>query len=928
MTRFNPSADARTRYDGDQPTRAAGGKKARKTASKSGNGTAPVRSFFGAELVEGRGRKGTTGKRTSQFLKDNADKFGLEGIELEPRDEREGAATASVRYRQTHHGIPVHRSQLVVALRKSDGAVISATNEVDYQLPAALGKRKPRLSADQALDAARERFAADFAEAHTGDPELYVYRHRAAIDPAEVYDGPPIRARMMRAGSATEGTAYLTWRIPVDTENPDGEWIAFLDADSGELLAVLDQRRYATTKAYVFSPDPITYSQNDNLTWSDTEATLNAHRVEVTLENLNTPSNGSFALTGSWVRCIEKEAPTFNQPTAAEFKYGSKQREFLSTMAYYWVDRIVTYLRSLGVTGYNTAVTGALDVDAQSLNGADNSHFSTGAGGAHLCFGEGGVPDANDAHVIIHEYGHTMHWELGADQNGPSGFYEEGMVDLLAAAYLDRFNTAQYHREQVFPWDNNKNINWDPKRRLDLPERFDDAGFASYGAYHKGDILATALWDIFLNIGGASAHPGVRQNAADTVVRTMMEMLLTVADERPALDLANGWINADVALTGGLHRKVAWDAFRRRGLWSDFTPTGNTDVYIRDSAGDTGEHSSPEVHWASPDLWVRLNPPGAGENPDDGHQPPILNQPNYLYVRVHNRGSAAASGFNVTAYHCDPATAMLWPTHFTSMGALAIPGSIPAGGSTRVGPFIWTPTHSDHECLFAVAHGASDPAITSTVTGQVDHWKLVRFDNNVGQRNVQPVYAVPGGKLKTSFLMRGSDRPTTNRLTIDAGALPGDTAITVSLPRRLGDAASGSTGLTLVEQTDRIARYALNGGHTGSLDGFEMPTSDEATVTLDVDFSVSAQHLKTYPIIATQEQDGEIAGRLSIELTAVKETDDFVYGNPRSLELHTVHCPLWPRISQRNKVPYREISDGVARGYNGCAFCLPEHHTG
>ncbi|MGH3737592.1 MAG: M36 family metallopeptidase [Micromonosporaceae bacterium] len=919
MTRLNPSADRRTRYDREPEA----GTKRPKTTQDTG----PVRAFFGAELISGRDRAKKLDTRTRKFLSDNTDQFRLEGIELETRDEREGAATASVRYRQKHNGLPVHLSQLVVAVRKSDGAVISTTNEVDYKLPARLGKRAPRRDAAQAAQSVRDTFGADFSVVTTGEPELYVYRHRVLADPAEVYDGPPVRARMLTAGTAAEGTAYLAWRVPLDTADPDGEWVVFVEADTGEVLAVLDQRRYASTKAYVFAPDPITYSQNDNLTWNDTEATLNQHRIEVTLENLDTPNNGSYALSGSWARCTEKEAPVFNQPTAAEFKYGAKQREFLSTMAYYWVDRIVTYLRSLGVTGYDNAVTGPLDLDAQSLGGADNSHFSTGAGGAHLCFGEGGVPDANDAHVIIHEYGHAMHWELGADQNSTHGYYEEGLVDLLAACYLDRFNTAQYHREQVFPWDNNKNINWDPKRRLDLPERFDDAGFANYGAYHKGDILATALWDVFLNIGGASAHPGVRQAAADTIVRTMMEMLLTVADERPALDLANGWINADVALTGGLHRKVAWDAFRRRGLWTDFTPTGNTDVYIRDSAADTGEHASPEVHWASPDLWVRLNPPGAGENPDDGHQPPILNQPNYLYVRVHNRGSQQASNFSVTAYHCDPATAMLWPTHFTSMGSLAVGAAIPAGGDVRVGPFIWTPTHSDHECLFAVADGATDPAITGTVTGQVDHWKLVRFDNNVGQRNVQPVYAVPGGKLKTSFLIRGSDHPTRNHLVIDASALPGDTAITLSLPRRLGDSATGSTGLTLAAQTDRIDRYTIHGGTTASLDDFPMPTSDEASVTLEVDFSVSAQHMKTYPIIASQLQDGEVAGRLSIELTAVKETDDFVYGNPRSLEMHTVHCPLWPRISQRNKIPYPNISDGKARGYDGCAFCLPEHHT-
>ncbi|MGH3714610.1 MAG: M28 family metallopeptidase [Micromonosporaceae bacterium] len=351
------------------------------------------------------------------------------------------------------------------------------------------------------------------------------------------------------------------------------------------------------------------------------------------------------------------------------------------------------------------------------------------------------------------------------------------------------------------------------------------------------------------------------------------------------------------------------------------------DLYIRDSAIDTGAQPSGVPHWISPDLWVRLNPPGPGEDPDAGHQNPVLNQPNHLYVRVRNRGTAASAAVTVATYHCDPATAMLWPTHFTSMGTLTVPGGVPAGGAVRAGPFVWTPTHSDHECLLAVASAGGDHAVPDFFGGVLRHDLLVRYDNNVGQRNVSPVYAVPGGKLKTSFLVRGAELPSSNELSIDATALPPDTGIVVQLPRRLTDSASDATGMTVAAQTSRLTRYELAGGDVGRLRGFALPPLDEALVGLRVDFSLDAQHLQTYPIIATQIQDGSIAGRLSIELTAVKETDDFVYGNPRSYELHTVHCPLWSRIAVPHRVPYPSIEDALARGYNGCAYCLPEHHT-
>lgn len=53
-----------------------------------------------------------------------------------------------------------------------------------------------------------------------------------------------------------------------------------------------------------------------------------------------------------------------------------------------------------------------------------------------------------------------------------------------------------------------------------------------------------------------------------------------------------------------------------------------------------------------------------------------------------------------------------------------------------------------------------------------------------------------------------------------------------------------------------------------------------------------------------------------------------MFGNPRSKELHVVACPFWQRISQRNKIPYATVQEGLARGYDGCAFCLSSFDTG
>jgi hypothetical protein len=923
MSRLKPTKDNRTSYD-------------KKTGA--------VRSIFGSELVEPvpEAKRGlTTEGKTDDFLEVNKDLFKLEGITLEKADVREGSATQSVRYEQKHQGIPVYGAQLVIGLRKQDTRITSAINKVDYEIPATLGPDSAALSADEAVDKVHERFDDRFGAIEIGTPTLFIYRHMPPETAQLPYDAPPIRDEMLGLGTGKARQAYLVWQVLMDTQDPDGNWELLVDAVNGDLVAVKDRRRYATRKGYIFWPDPVSSSQNDTISWNTSESTLNGQRVEVDLENLNSPVGGKYKLNGSWVKNVDKESPTLAPPeTTGHFKYGSKADFFLNAMAYYYLDRLIMYLRSFGVTAYNNAVTGPIEVDPQAENGADNSHFHANIGGVpYITHGKGGVPDASDPGVITHEYGHAVHHYL-LPSNVPNSSYEEGFNDFLAACWLDRYNTHQFQREEVFPWDNCPNIHWDPSRRVNLTARFDDSGFSGYGFYFKGDIMATALWDLFLNIGGDSSNENVRKAAADAVIHLYLEMLVAVQDNDPVADLINGLITADDAMTGGLYKKVIWDAFQRRGLWSDFTPQGNVDLYIRDSSGDTGEHASPQVHWHSPDIWVRNNPPPAnpndpsdpnyGEDPDAGHQPPINNVPNYMYARVHNRGSqqASANTFSVEAFHCNPGTGMLWPNHFQSMGTLPITAAIPANGSVRVGPFIWTPQIQDHECLLAVVHGTSDPAISGSVIGPVDHWKLVRFDNNVGQRNVSPQNSVLGGKTKTSFLVRGTTHPSTNSLSIDASALPSDTKIQLRVARSMTDQAVGLSGFTLSDQNSRWSTLDLTGGTVGIIEDFPLGTNDERSVTLDIDFSYQAQHLQRYPIVASQEQDGVLAGQLTIEITAVKESEDYVYGNRRSKELHTLNCIFQAQMSTHNKVPFATVQDGLARGYNGCAFCLAEYNTG
>ena len=364
------------------------------------------------------------------------------------------------------------------------------------------------------------------------------------------------------------------------------------------------------------------------------------------------------------------------------------------------------------------------------------------------------------------------------------------------------------------------------------------------------------------------------------------------------------------------------------------------DLFIRDSPADTGDQPSPVPHCTSPDIWVRNNPPPAdpndpgdpnhGENPDDGHQPPINNVPNYLYVRVHNRGTqpAPANTFTVEVYHCNPSTAMIWPTDFTKMGMQPVQEVIPAnGGSVRIGPFPWTPQIVVHECLLAIVSGNGDHAITDIFSGELEHSLLVRYDNNVGQHNVSPASSTPGGKTKTSFLICGTTYPTSNSLSIEASSLPDDTKILLRTGRTVTDRSAGISGFLLQDQNTQWSTLSLAGGTTGTITDFPLAIHEKKSVTLEIDFSYKAKNLKRYQIVASQEQDGHLAGQVTIEITAVKESEDYLYGNVRSRELHKFDCTFRRLMHPGNQVPFQTVKDALARGYNGCRFCLPEHST-
>lgn len=241
-------------------------------------------------------------------------------------------------------------------------------------------------------------------------------------------------------------------------EKQDNHYKSYLDKH-GLLILKTDQRLYFASddtlvNGKVFRPDPITpssltYGQGGILHHNDSDyAAINNKRVDVTFPA--TLLNDTFYLENKYARVVDLFAPYYGRATSAtpSFNFTRKANEFKEVMALYHISNLQTYLESIGL---DNLVPYAIKVDAHG-SFADLSAFNF-TPDTFLTFGLGGIPDAEDADVIIHEYTHAISHTIA-----PSGVVsiqrralEEANCDVMSAIYSRIY--APHNWRFIFNWD-------------------------------------------------------------------------------------------------------------------------------------------------------------------------------------------------------------------------------------------------------------------------------------------------------------------------------------------------------------------------------------------------------------------------------------------------------------------------------------------
>lgn len=455
----------------------------------------------------------------------------------------------TLRFQQMQNNVPVFGTEILIHF---DAEGLVNYTEVNYEANAVVVSTIPALSNEDAISISNRELNVA-GNINYQECKLFVYTKT---------DQPK-----------------LVYRVVTDSFLKSGSWETIIDATNGTVISTTDIAYYYKTKrnnkgqfgkpvscnpqpaktvalaplafttgtGFIFNPDPLSqagavYGATGYTDGSDAATTqLNNARTAVTLPEIDLTA-GVYKLKSTYAEIKELGSPAkglFTQATS-DFSFNRNQDGFEAVNAFYHIDKSMRYInQTLGIPclPYQAANAGVVFFDPHGASSADNSFYSNG----QLQFGEGGVDDAEDADVVLHELGHGIHdWITSGGLSQVNGL-SEGCGDYWAVSYsrsLNQWASSTPEYNYVFSWDGH-NPFWDG-RTTDYSATY-PSGLVSQ-IHTDGQIWATALmkiWDelgrektdkAFLNGLDLTTSSTNQQNAAIAVRTAAMNMNYPCAD--------------------------------------------------------------------------------------------------------------------------------------------------------------------------------------------------------------------------------------------------------------------------------------------------------------------------------------------------------------------------------------------------------------
>lgn len=513
---------------------------------------------FGGKLFTGQGDAERTAR---DFLASRAAEFHLDrpGSSLTLSTTREGLAGRYLRFAQQQlvgaQTLPVFEGEVIVLVR--DDGTSREVRAVNLELK------------DEAFTVVE---AGDLGAAAAIASAL------RAVQAVAPFESEPAATRGVHV--STSGTARIAWRVKVATETPPHDWTVYVDAATGAELGRRDGVRSVNGTAYVFDMNPVASTGDLALIDGNNANTpaLEAARFLVTLPRLDGSGNLSGSFANARPRTVARAFSATN-----EFFFTRDQLGFEQANVYFHLDRAQAHIQALGFMNVNNRVQEAV-VDIQS---SDNSYYSSN--NLRVNFGLGGVDDAEDGDIVLHEYGHSIQDNqvpnFGGTDEGAMG---EGFGDYLAAAFslslaLDAGHPQLSDPACVGDWDGTFYSTDTPKclRRVDVRKHYPES---EAGEVHDdGEMWSAALWDLRGRLG------------ADAMDRLVFEHHFLLAGNGTFFNASQALVIADQNLNGGANgqlirrRMIHYGLSRTLSMPAPMGPTTSLPISIgptRDTAGN------------------------------------------------------------------------------------------------------------------------------------------------------------------------------------------------------------------------------------------------------------------------------------------------------------------------------------------------------
>lgn len=469
---------------------------------------------------------GYSEEKIKDYLYKNILNLQYTGISIEQINKVESPGGLHLEFIQKFKGVPVYRSQIKVNL-DNKGNIISVFDNT-YNFKSLLLEDIEYPDSTIVID----YLTNSFPEEKNYQIENFLFSEGNNIIPVmriEIFDSKNFEKLEILLNS--EGTVIYKNNLN-----------SYFKASADSLV-----------KATIFLPDPLTKGQvaygNPYLDNSDADITeLNIQRD--TIDMIVTFDNDTFRLISPYAIIKEFSNPSTTPAyqTIPQFYFTRSQQEFEDINAYYHINYFQSYIQSLG---FLNLVNYQISIDAHALNGADNSTFIPfSQDSSALMFGEGGVDDAEDPDVIIHEYGHAI--SNSAAPNTNNGLEREALDeangDYFASSYSRHLYS--YNWENVFSWDGHNEF-WPGRQTISTKHYPEDL---VYNLYDDADIWSSTLMEIWSDIG------------RETTDKILLQSMYSYSSNMTMTDAAYLFIQADSLLNNGVNFANIYNRFSTRGI--------------------------------------------------------------------------------------------------------------------------------------------------------------------------------------------------------------------------------------------------------------------------------------------------------------------------------------------------------------------------